>query len=472
MVKRIAGIAVAVFVLASCVVYAQDEYPKHSPETLPGVEPRMLTADYWIALQNNPDEVVMTADQIQEFNRKVREKRVVLSEKFGKANPLEREFVITEIKGPVMNPLQPLEMPATLPGDSLRVRLRSNVDWLYSRDFVDGRNATWSDTMKKDLVADMNIDAVPVEITRRFGIVVHHALVRHYPTEVPGYSNAKWEMDMFQATGLMVGNPVAVLHTSVNGDYLYIESPISRGWVKASDIAFGSRRNIAKLTGDDKFLMVTSHCVPVYTDRDFNVFDRYVYMSGTLPLARQRKDAWEVKLPVRRPDGSVDTVKGYIKPDADVHVGYLPYTKRNVLTQIFKLIDQPYGWADQDNKRDCSGTQRILLRCFGIITGRHPSFILSASDHQTFIDRDWSTEEKTKKVAALEPVITLAGNSGHIVMLLGKAQNGKLYYIHQAGWGYKDESGEYLTVNRVSVNAADHSWYSINSPGVYTTFRP
>jgi hypothetical protein len=65
----------------------------------------------------------------------------------------------------------------------------------------------------------------------------------------------------------------------------------------------------------------------------------------------------------------------------------------------------------------------------------------------------------------------MAGNSGHIVLFLGKARNGKLYFIHQVGWGYKDEKGIQRIVGRVTVSCAEHSFYSINTPNLFTTMR-
>jgi len=453
-------------------VHAQDIPLKHAPDVLPGVEPQMLTADYWIRLQDDADIVIMTPLEIEHFNAAVRSRQVSLKQYFDKPNPLERDFLITEIKGPVMNPLVPLEFPDTLPGDSLKVRLESNIEWLYSRNFFDSRGAVYNEPMLQEIVNAMNVEAVPDTITRRFGIIVNHGNIRHYPTAVPGFANQRLTADYFQATGICLGNPVAVIHESSDGDYLYIESPISRGWISARDIAFAERSAIKALTEDDSFLMATGHKIPIYGDPLFKSFNRYFYFSATVPLIRHDNKGYAVKIASRHSDGSLVVHDGYIKPDADVHIGYLSYTKRNILNQIFKLLNQPYGWADQLDKRDCSGTQRVLHRCFGIITGRHPSFILSSTDHQVFINPVLSVEEKMAEASNIEPVITVAGTSGHIVRFLGKAHNGKLYFIHQAGWDYKDENGEQLTVSRVSVNAADHSWYHINSAKVFATFRP
>jgi len=462
---------VVFLVIEASSIWSAEPKPRHAPNNLPGVEPEMLNPDYWIALKANPDKVIMTFEEIERFNEKVRNKKVNLKDYYGKSNPLKSEFAITELKGPVMNPLLPLDMPDTLPGDDLRERFEKNVEWLYSRDFYDGRNAIYSDGMKKEVVDTMNIDAIPDGIKRRFGVVVTHTNVRHYPTSVPGYNELRWEMDMFQATALLIGNPVAIIHESVDGDFLYIESPVSRGWVDARNIAIADRGKIQKFTGDKNFLMAAGNKVPVYGDASFKNFSRYFQFSATMPLIRHNSEAYVVSMGYRKPDGSLGMTKGYIKPDADVHIGYLPYTKRNVITQIFMLLNQPYGWADQNDKRDCSGTMRVLFRCFGIKTGRHPSFILSASDRQAFIDPSLSTEEKKAEVSKIESIITVAGTSGHIVLYLGKGDNGKLYFMHQAGWGYKDKDGANILVNRVTINCVDHGFYTINSPRVFTTLK-
>ena len=462
-------IAISFSFLSSTGIAQQKKY-MHAPNALPGVEPEMLTPEYWIARQKDSDKVIMTQEQIKQFNEKNHKRKVDLRDYYGSVNPLKRAFAITQVKGPVMNLLKPLDLPGTLPGDTLRVRFNSNVEWLKSSNFYDGRNCMYSEAMKQEIIEAMNIGSIPDVIKRRYGLVVKHVNVRHYPTDVPGYSNTTYECDMFQATALLIGNPVAVIHQSVDGAFLYIESPISRGWVRAKCIAIGSKKKIRTLT-EKKFLMAAESKVPVYSDREFKNFSRYLYFSATMPFEKKKNNGYLVDMPYRQQDGYISIARGYIKPTADVHEGYIPYTKANVIKQIFKLLNQPYGWADQSNKRDCSGTQRVLLRCFGIKTGRHPSFILNSSDHQYFMDSKLSMEEKFAEVAKLDPVITMAGNSGHIVLFLGKAHNGKYYFMHQAGWGY-DEGDVHYWVNRVSINSLDHKWYSINSPGCYTTFKP
>jgi len=466
----IAGLVAFGFVCAA-PSYAQRSQPDpHATFDMLGVEEEMLTPDYWIALHPDADTVVMTPDDIAVFNERLSRKRPDLSERYDKRNPLVSNFALTESRGSVMNPLVPLGMPDTAPGDSMLARLQSNVDYLFSRDFYDGRNVTWTERMKQAVVAEMNIDAVPDMVTRRFGVVVNRTDARFYPTDVPGYSDTKWELDHFQATSLTNGTPVAILHQSADGQFYYVENPQGQHWIDSRDIAVASRDEVHALT-ERTFLMSIGDKVPVHTGSADGVFSRYLHCSGRLPLLGETADGFTVLLPVRETDGSLGTHTGFVAASEPVHVGFLPYTKRSIITVMFNLLGTPYGWMDQDGKRSCSGTMYVLLRCFGFETGRGPSFILSSPEYVTYIDPRLSTEEKLAEVSKLDPVITMAGTSGHIVLYLGRAKNGKLYFMHQGGWGL-DANGRHYSVNRVALNSLDNDWYKVDSAAVFATFKP
>ena len=93
----------------------------------------------------------MTPEQIVRFNAAIR----------GRAP--EAGF-----EGPLSNTLQPLDLPAAMPGDSLRARLEHNRDQLYtpepmydSREYFDNRLLVYSERMKDELAAKMNITRDP-----------------------------------------------------------------------------------------------------------------------------------------------------------------------------------------------------------------------------------------------------------------------------------------------------------------------
>ena len=464
------------FLYLTAVGFAQEDQPKpvHAPRALPGVEPEMLTPDYWIAVQDDPDEVVMTPEEIAAFNADVRARRVTFQDRFGKPDPMIRNFSAKIRIGLFMNPILPLELPATISGDSLRAWMADAAEIIAERDYYDNRNAIYSDVMKQAVLDRMDRASVRDTIRRRRGLIVERADVRLFPTAAPGFSETKWEMDYFQTTAVHTLEPVAILHESVDGEYYYVQTPIARGWIAARCIAVADREAVRRYVDDPGFIMATGDRVPIYGNPGHTNFIRHLFFSARLPLKARTADGYVIRMPYRAFDGSLAETDAYIRADADVHEGRLPFTKRNVLVQIFKLLDQPYGWADQQNKRDCSGTQRVLLKCFGIVTGRWPNFLLLAPPPEriTSIDPDLTTGEKIAQVRKIEPVITLAGTGGHIVLLLGEAANGKLYYMQQAGWGYDEENGRHCFVNRVTLNEATHDWYHIDRVSTYTTFRP
>ena len=312
--KNILFVIVIFLIVSASLAQAQNAKPRHAPDALPGVEPEMLKPGYWIALHDDADKVIMSKTEINLFNHNVRNKK---SDKIA-------------YEGPLRNPILPLDLPDVMPGDSLKVWLDSNINKLFhpddmwgSRDFYDGRNAIYNDSMKQKLVDDMNLKSIPDVITHWFGIVVNHTSVRQYPTHVPGYHNTDTEIDRFQITDLCIGNPVAILHKSMDGNFLYVESPIARGWVDTRDIALADRRTIRDLTEEKKFLMATGDKIPVYGDSLYENFVNYFYLSATLPLISTTENRYTVKLPYRKTDGFLGIANGYVKPDADVHIGYL-----------------------------------------------------------------------------------------------------------------------------------------------------
>ncbi len=62
----------------------------------------MLTADYWIALQSDPDAVIMTPAKSRRFNEKAATKRIEFTDYFGKEDPLRENYLTSSANGLVM----------------------------------------------------------------------------------------------------------------------------------------------------------------------------------------------------------------------------------------------------------------------------------------------------------------------------------------------------------------------------------
>ena len=108
-------VAALILLLCSFSFIAADEKEKledkHAPAPLPGVESAMLSADYCISLHDDADEIVMTSDEILTFNTKVRSKRNVFSDRYGKEDPMIRNYNEKLSIGLYMNPVIPYQLP-------------------------------------------------------------------------------------------------------------------------------------------------------------------------------------------------------------------------------------------------------------------------------------------------------------------------------------------------------------------------
>jgi len=468
----LAGMLIFAFTITASAQRDEKPKPLHAPVPLPGVEPEMLTPQYWISLHKDADELIKNPTDIAGWNTRLRTKKLDMSDKFGRKHPLISYYELKRQVGLYMHPILPLDQPATLPGDSLRTWIGHNLEWVGSRDFYDGRIVRYNEEMIHKLEKAMNLDAIPSTIKRRYGVIVERGDIRLFPTFIPGFSSERGAMDLFQNTSIYMTVPVTILHESTDGDYYYVESPVARGWIDSGTVARGAPSEIRKLISTDNILMVTGNKVPVYGDRECTAFRQYLYFSGYVPFVKKTDGGYVVKMPERRRDGTLGIAECYLKSDADVSIGFLPYTKRNIITQIFKLLHQPYGWADQLKNRDCSGTMRVLYRCFGFTMGRWPNFQLLAPPDENihFMNRSWSEEEKIAEAAKIEPFVTIVGSGGHVALWLGRAHNGRYYFLHQGGWGY-NEGDQHYYVNQVNINDVTHTWYNIRSTPVFSTIK-
>ena len=434
-------------------VMCQEQKTMEAPLILPNTTEEMLHPDFWINRLDNPDRVIMTPEQIAEMNRKNRSRPVVIDDIDGNPFSVEKTVLYKDHSiGAMYHTENPFEM-TNFPGDSLRARFEHHKQ-LFSRNLYDRRHVKYSDYAKKIVIDRMNEEHIPQTIKPRYGIIVKRTLNRAMPMNEAAYPGENAWLDYMQSTGLETGMPVAVLHMSTDKDWYYVRSEISFGWVPALHIAFASPEAINNYVGSKDFIVAIDHKVPVYNDSGFNNFLTDFYLGAKLKMTGHSKDGYSVTVPVRFSDGSFGVVPGYVRPDAAVSIGFQPYTQRNIITTMFRLLNRPIGWADSDYERDCCGTVRAVHKTFGIISGRWVTYIIHATDHVYAFPVDTPIGRKYEILDSCEPGICVIGNDWHIMLYLGKV-NGKYYVIQQNGLDYKAEDGTTMLVRRVCVNETE-----------------
>jgi len=149
-----------------------------------------------------------------------------------------------------------------------------------------------------------------------------------------------------------------------------------------------------------------------------------------------------VKLPARGADGQLEFRIGLIARSEDVRVGYLPLTRRNIITQAFKFLGQRYGWGGMFKTRDCSAFIMDNYRSMGVLLPRNAGEQGKQAVGITHTLTKEMTLEERQAVFDRLPAGTPIYMAGHAMLYLGK-RDGDYYIIHDfAGFRVPDADGK------------------------------
>lgn len=395
------------------------------PSLLFHTTPDMRTAGFWIGRHRNPDVLVLSPENILRFNAHLRD---------------DLKFTSDLSAWPVL-----------FPGKELRAELESQFKKHHGLLFLDGTRpapAYW-----EAMRGALHLEAIPEYIPRHYGLIVRYAGQRLLPTDDGLYAQAYDEdFDELQNSALDIATPVVIRHRSLDGEWVFVSSNLSSGWVRARDVALAGEEQM-RYFWSAPFVVVTLPKADIYLDQHRTQFYGAVRMGVRLPAGAASYDAQEILLPRRQSDGTVLLGSAFVNA-ADVQQGYLAYTPRNVLTQAFKMIHQPYGWGGMYGGQDCSRFLQEVFATVGIELPRNSSAQIQAGEALA----DWQAptpgEEKlrvlnTKDVGGM----AILGMKGHILLYLGSV-DGRAYAIHSL-WAYRRPRGgrdETFVVNRVAVS--------------------
>ncbi len=376
------------------------------------------TPDYWIRKLKAPDKAVLTAGEIASLNRSI----------------LEGDDQMAEVS----------LMPDLVSGSVLWGWLNEDVFPTVQRFDADG--IPLDDGFFADLAYNMNLSGVMDENPVRFGYVIDRADIRAFPEGRPVLkSPSRSAFDTFQYSSVAPGEPVALLHTSVDGLWGFFQTRVVRGWLPLEKVALGEREELEK---GGELIVVTGSSVDIFDDIKLKKTVASVPMGAVFYLSKKRiRNGWAVRYPARGPDG-LAWKDAYIKKSADVSKGFLPYTRRNVIRQAFKMLGEEYGWGGREGKRDCSEFIRSIFASMGVRLPRNSSRQAISGDVRAHEDYDITREDMALALEEAEPGTTLLGTPGHIMLYLGE-RKGVPYVIHQI-FGYMDDS-RLKVINKVAV---------------------
>ncbi|MCE5249352.1 SH3 domain-containing protein [bacterium] len=430
-----------------------DALYNRAPDPLPWILPEMLDPAYWTARMKNPDEVILTPDKIEIMNAVY--KRFITSPDPFRDVPPERRPVLIQwwpgfsISVPNIGSLSPQAV-----ADTVRNRLQAETAYLRQQEYGNALAIRYSAEEIDAFEREISLDTAKDTVTVHHGIAVRTARLRNIPSFFPqqtGLTQSRKERwDLWNIGVIKIGMPVQILHVSKSGEYLFVLCEAGYGWTRSDDIAFCTVKEIDEFVNAPDFIVATNDRVQFYTDESCTYASGWFGLGTRLPLVSGANPRL-VKVPVRKMNGKFATETAWIADTGDVHVGLVPYTRRNIVTIAFRLLGTPYDWSGAWFGRQHETIYRDIFACFGFVLPCHNAlFTFYNNNNATVLLPDMGAEKYYEKMNENEPFVTLQSCGDHCQLYLGEYR-GKPIVFDQHGYGYPDEKGVWWEVRRCTV---------------------
>jgi hypothetical protein len=403
-----------------------------------GVQDEMLSPEYWVAKLPHANKVLLTRAEIDAQN----------------AQLLQRDPSMYDLR----------KIGPTLTREQI-VGWIGNVSKLDNKTLYDEKDQPIPSSTIDAVVAGTALDKIPAVVQARYGLVVRRASMRNFPTSLRAFpGKGLQDFERFQEANLFPGDPVVIVHTSLDGQWYFVVSPRYAAWVDRSVIAEGNRDDVLAYAAQGPYRVITGDKVrTVYTPEAPAVSELQLDMGLRVPLDNLPPDqpvngqgpytSWTLKLPVRADDGSLHFQPALLQRTLDSSPDYLPLTQANIIRQAFKFLGERYGWGHLYNGRDCSGFVSDVYRSMGVQMPRNTGAQAHSPvlQHREFTAAD-SHDVRMQAIAEAQ-VGDLIYIPGHVMMFLGRV-NGEPYVIQDVGGlVFRDQSGKmrWTKTNSVSV---------------------
>ncbi|MFL1780744.1 SH3 domain protein [Candidatus Hepatincolaceae symbiont of Richtersius coronifer] len=465
------------------IAKSSEKITVYKVKTLPNVTNLMLKPRYWINKLSNPDKIIMTLSEINDFNyNNIYKRSVRLVDLLNHKNLLSKD----ELTALILT--WPIPQKGSTP-EYLNGKLINPVKY-YKR-----------------IETQRNLKGVKDSNRVLYGFVINRAAVLSFPTTDRIFSHPKDnEFSTLIGTTLTIAQPVRILHTSANKKWYYVQSRDYIGWILAEAVAIAEKeewenyykqthltkdiyKEEASLTHPDlelelnmKFpleafeapsqtkvptnsLVITANELRLGLNPYIPELSNLIIPMGTaLPLVETDEELinnqsvtgnYVVSIPTRSKEGKVIFKKALIPYNADVNEGFLPYTLKNVIELAFKIKGQRYGWGGDFGGRDCTSTLQDIYKVFGIHLARNSGDQLRSWGQITHFYSTDSQIMRENKLLQLQPG-SLLYFKGHAMLYLGYEKQDKIinfYAIHNiSSYGAGPSSDSSIALGRGILN--------------------
>ena len=359
--------------------------------------------EFWIDKLQYPDSIILSSKQIEQFNTQTAQ--------------------LKKLTYP------PQDFNTTYLSDWIGDKVAKQFAFLAIRAFYLENGQPIGADLLPSLWKNCAFDAIPDGITARYALVVHYANHRLTPSHKTFLKKADQRyFDRNQNAALDIGTPLAVLHQSADKKWYFALSPSSYGWIAAEDIALTERETMLQFTQSKNFVVTINPKNALFIN---GRYDDFVRMGVRLPYIGRLGTYAQVQIPKRDSNGLLLLRTATIK-STDVHLGYLSYTPRTIITQAFKFLNAPYGWGGMFGEQDCSKFLQEVYASAGIMLPRNSGDQEQAA--KPLITFEYGIKERIANLTQKgEPGTTLLHLPGHIMLYLG-SYKGVPYMIHTV-WG-------------------------------------
>lgn len=286
-----------------------------------------------------------------------------------------------------------------------------------------------------ELIANCDFKHFPS--IKRLAIATAATDVRLLPTTKPFFENADdFPFDVIQNTALKLNEPVKVLHVSRDSLWVFVETADTNGWVQSRDIGYIDKKLAKKWMKKAQIVIV----------KDFTLIqDKFGFVAqkakvGTIcPIDRKDADAYEISVAVKDEKRTVRVMKARVQKEYARRFP-LEFNRESIGFVGNELINQPYGWGEMFQDRDCSAMIRDFFQPFGIWLPRGSSNQVNSGRIIPLSGLRGSEKERLIKEKGV-PFLTLVYLEGHIMLYVGEMNDKALMFQNIWGVRVRDEKG-------------------------------
>ena len=451
-----------------------DKLYLRAPDVIPGTLPEMRDSAFWIARMKKPDQEVMNSLQIKQMNSDYFAKMKTP----GRIDTATMKILDRKLESnPGLYTAWPdlYNQGAAKVAAITRKMIDKNIRYMRKAKYGNILGIEYSEGELNELETEMNLGQVGNQVKVQTGITVEDIPLRIVPLLRPEYvglpdkNRTRW--DLWNLDVIPIASPVVVLHVSATGGFLFIFSANGYGWVRSEQVAIDDRAKIEQFNAGGRFVVCTGERVPYYADSKGKIVSGWFRMGDRLPIAGKGA-ARSISIPTRQVSGRLLVQRAWLKPAADVHEGYLKYTRRHVVGQTFKLLDKVYDWTGAWMGRNHVTVLRDVFACFGFTLPPSGELLAVYNDNTGTVRPAEGKEIQYKAIIKNEPFLTFQiSRSGHSQLYLGE-HNGEPIVFDTHGYNYPDANGKELEIRRACIGTVSLPDYLLKQDIDFVTLAP